>query len=106
MPDLPTPKDAAEAALFSECWDAVLSYADLCTGGTAAATQLATEAFALGIREVRAADTRAAEIRAAETRAPRGTGRRPPRLPAIPLLLTAVRTTAAEWDAGGQGDDL
>src|SRR3954467_12690015 len=101
MPDLPTPKDAAEAALFSECWDAVLSYADLCTGGAAAATQLATEAFALGIREVRAADTRAAETRAAH-----GSGRRPPRLPAIPLLLTAVRTTAAEWDAGGQGDDL
>ena len=52
MPDLPTPKDAAEAALFSECWDAVLSYADLCTAGATAATQQATEAFALGIREV------------------------------------------------------
>ncbi|MDX6363784.1 MAG: hypothetical protein QOC85_2794, partial [Streptomyces sp.] len=31
MPDLPAPQDATEAALFSECWDAVLSYADLCT---------------------------------------------------------------------------
>ncbi|MCI3238456.1 cellulose-binding domain-containing protein [Streptomyces spinosisporus] len=96
MPDLPTPKDAAEAALFSECWDAVLSYADLCTAGSAPATQLATEAFTLGIREVRAAGT---------TDAPGG-GRRSPRLPAIPLLLTAVRTTAAAWEAGGRGHDL
>ena len=96
MPDLPTPKDAAEAALFSECWDAVLSYADLCTAGTAAATQLATEAFALGIREVRAAGTAAVS----------NSGRRRPRLPVIPLLLTAVRTTAAAWESGGQGTDL
>ncbi|WP_406441456.1 cellulose binding domain-containing protein [Streptomyces sp. NBC_01613] len=96
MPDLPTPKDAAEAAMFSECWDAVLSYADLCTAGAAAATQLATEAFALGIREARADETESA----------RSAGRRSPRLPVIPLLLTAVRTTAAAWEAGGQGDDL
>jgi hypothetical protein len=96
MPDLPTPKDAAEAALFTECWDAVLSYADLCTSGATAATQLATEAFALGIREVRAA----------ETAALRDSGRRRPRLPVIPLLLTAVRTTATTWESGGQGGDL
>ncbi|MEV6946445.1 cellulose binding domain-containing protein [Streptomyces sp. NPDC051172] len=96
MPDLPNPKDAAEAALFSECWDAVLSYADLCTAGATAATQLATEAFALGIREVRAA----------ETGGSRSNGRRSPRLPVIPLLLTAVRTTAAAWEADGQGQDL
>ncbi|MCX5051937.1 cellulose-binding domain-containing protein [Streptomyces sp. NBC_00474] len=96
MPDLPTPKNAAEAALFSECWDAVLSYADLCTAGAAAATQLATEAFTLGVREVRAA----------ETAGDRNNGRRSPRLPVIPLLLTAVRTTAAEWEACGQGHDL
>jgi len=96
MPDLPTPKDAAEAALFSECWDAVLSYADLCTAGSAPATQLATEAFALGMREVRAAGTADA----------RNNGRRSPRLPVIPLLLTAVRTTAAIWEARGQGHDL
>ncbi|MFJ6081237.1 cellulose binding domain-containing protein [Streptomyces sp. NPDC092369] len=96
MPDLPTPKDAAEAALFSECWDAVLSYADLCTAGSTAATQLATEAFALGIREARAAESGHA----------RSTGRRAPNLPVIPLLLTAVRTTAAAWEAGGQGHDL
>ncbi|MFJ9728764.1 cellulose binding domain-containing protein [Streptomyces sp. NPDC101209] len=97
MPDLPTPKDAAEAALFSECWDAVLSYADLCTAGATAATQLASEAFALGIREVR--DTESGPVA-------RGTGRRSPRLPMIPLLLTAVRSTAADWEESGQGDDL
>ncbi|MET7476916.1 cellulose-binding domain-containing protein [Streptomyces sp. NPDC005648] len=96
MPDLPTPKDAAEAALFSEVWDAVLSYADLCTAGAAAATQLASEAFALGIREARAA----------EGGPDRSTGRRAPRLPMIPLLLTAVRTTTAAWEENGQGDDL
>ncbi|WP_062648863.1 cellulose-binding domain-containing protein [Streptomyces maremycinicus] len=96
MPDLPTPKDAAEAALFSECWDAVLSYADLCTSGSTAANQLAREAFALGIREARAAEDGLA----------RGAGRRASRLPRIPLLLTAVRTTAAAWEARGQGHKL
>ncbi|MEU8574170.1 cellulose binding domain-containing protein [Streptomyces asoensis] len=96
MPDLPTPKDAAEAALFSECWDAVLSYADLCTSGSTAANQLAREAFALGIREARAAEDAGA----------RGVGRRSSRLPRIPLLLTAVRTTAAAWEARGLGHRL
>ncbi|MDX3803153.1 cellulose-binding domain-containing protein [Streptomyces sp. AK04-3B] len=96
MPDLPTPKDAAEAALFSECWDAVLSYADLCTSGSTAANQLAREAFALGIREARAAESGTA----------RGAGRRPSRLPRIPLLLTAVRATAAAWEAQGHGHKL
>ncbi|MBO4254917.1 cellulose-binding domain-containing protein [Streptomyces griseorubiginosus] len=95
MPDLPTPKDAAEAALFSECWDAVLSYADLCTAGAEAATQLATEAFALGMREVRVGDGGSAK----------SAGRRS-RLPMIPLLLTAVRTTAAAWEESGRGHDL
>ncbi|MES5818745.1 cellulose-binding domain-containing protein [Streptomyces sp. RG80] len=96
MPDLPTPQDATEAALFTECWDAVLSYADLCTAGSTAATQLATEAFALGMREARTdagGTTRSA-------------GRRAPRLPVIPLLLTAVRTTAAAWETAGQGHRL
>ncbi|MFC7261712.1 cellulose binding domain-containing protein [Streptomyces lutosisoli] len=95
MPDLPTPQDAAEAALFSECWDAVLSYADLCTSGSAAASQLATEAFTHGIREARAA-----------AEGTKSTGRRTPRLPRIPLLLTSVRTTAAAWEAHGQGHRL
>ncbi|KPI18389.1 cellulose-binding family II [Actinobacteria bacterium OK074] len=92
MPDLPTPQDAAEAALFSECWDAVLSYADLCTSGTSAGTQLATEAFTHGIHEARAAEAAA-----------RSTGRRTQRLPRVPLLLTSVRTTAASWEADGHG---
>jgi hypothetical protein len=95
MPDLPTPQDAAEAALFSECWDAVLSYADLCTAGSTAATDLAREAFSLGMREAREAEA-----------AVRGAGRRPARLPRIPLLLTAVRTTAADWETQGLGHRL
>ncbi|MGW1915876.1 cellulose binding domain-containing protein [Streptomyces sp. NPDC002076] len=96
MPDLPTPKDATESALFSEGWDAVLSYADLCTSGSLTAHQLATEAFALGMREIRAA---------ASTHV-RGAGRRTARLPTIPGLLTAVRDTAAAWEADGQGHKL
>ncbi|MFF5574316.1 cellulose binding domain-containing protein [Streptomyces luteogriseus] len=96
MPDLPTPQDATEAALFSECWDAVLAYADLCTSGSTAAAQLGREAFAHGIREARAA----------ETGPVRGTARRPARLPRIPLLLTSVRTTAAAWEEEGQGHKL
>ncbi|MEW2293860.1 cellulose-binding domain-containing protein [Streptomyces sp. NPDC006743] len=94
MPDQPSPRDTAEAALLSECWDAVLSYADLCTAGSTAAGELAAEAFALGLREVRAADAGASR------------GRRTPRLPALPLMLTAVRTTAAAWEAAGLGDRL
>ncbi|MFE9312335.1 cellulose binding domain-containing protein [Streptomyces sp. NPDC006706] len=94
MPDLPSPKDATEAALLAECWDAVLSYADLCTAGSGAAGQLAAEAFAAGVREVRAAEAGASR------------GRRTPRLPAIPLTLAAVRATAASWEAGGLGDRL
>jgi hypothetical protein len=101
MPDLPTPQDAAEATLFSECWDAVLSYADLCTGGSATARQLASESFSLGIREARAAEAEAGV-------GGRSFGRRgrTPRLPRIPLLLTAVRQTTAAWEAKGQGDRL
>ncbi|MEV5954107.1 cellulose-binding domain-containing protein [Streptomyces sp. NPDC051987] len=96
MPDLPIPQDAAEAALFSECWDAVLSYADLCTSGALTANQLATEAFTLGMREARDADFTPV----------RSSGRRAARLPMIPLLLTAVRNTAAAWEAGGLGHKL
>ncbi|MFF9331282.1 cellulose binding domain-containing protein [Streptomyces albogriseolus] len=96
MPDLPSPQDATEAALFTECWDAVLSYADLCTAGSSAAAELAREAFAEGIRE----------LRAAESGSVRGTGRRSSRLPRIPLLLTAVRNTAAVWEKEGQGHKL
>ncbi|MBP5890277.1 cellulose-binding domain-containing protein [Streptomyces scabiei] len=98
MPDLPKPQDAAEAALFSECWDAVLSYADLCTSGSAAATQLATDAFTHGMHEAQALEF--------DTGAERGAGRRALRLPRIPFLLTWVRTTAVAWEAGGQGHRL
>ncbi|MEV6479784.1 cellulose-binding domain-containing protein [Streptomyces sp. NPDC051576] len=94
MPDLPTPQDAAEAALFTECWDAVLSYADLCTSGAASATELAGEAFTLGMQEARSAGSGPM----------RGSTRRV--LPVIPLLLTAVRTTAAAWEAAGRGHRL
>ncbi|MBN0044662.1 cellulose-binding domain-containing protein [Streptomyces actuosus] len=96
MPDLPTPQDVTEAAQFTECWDAVLSYADLCTSGSAAAQALAREAFALGMRQARDA--------APVTR--HAPGRRPDRLPRIPLLLTAVRSTAADWEAAGEGHRL
>ncbi|MFI1421202.1 cellulose binding domain-containing protein [Streptomyces sp. NPDC020731] len=96
MPDLPSPQDATEAALFTECWDAALSYADLCTAGSAAAAELAREAFAQGIRE----------LREAESGTVRGYSRRSTRLPRIPLLLTAVRNTAAAWEEAGQGHKL
>ncbi len=96
MPDLPTPQNAAEAALFSECWDAVLSYADLCTVGSTAARQLASEAFSHGIRELRAAEYGDETVR----RAPA------PWLPRIPLLLTAVRKTADAWESRGFGPRL
>ncbi|MFF0359700.1 cellulose binding domain-containing protein [Streptomyces fungicidicus] len=96
MPDLPSPQDATEAALFTECWDAALSYADLCTAGSAAAAELAREAFEQGIRE----------LRAAESATVRGHGRRSARLPRIPLLLTAVRSTAAAWEEAGKGHKL
>lgn len=98
MPDLPTPEDAAEATLFSECWDAVLSYADLCTAGSSGARQLASEAFSHGIREVRASEDSGGKSF--------GRRSRTPRLPRIPLLLTSVRKTAARWESRGQGDRL
>jgi hypothetical protein len=94
MPDQPSPKDAAEAALLDECWDAVLSYAGLCTAGSAAAGDLAAEGYALGLREVRAADAGASR------------GRPTSRLPRIPLMLGAVRATAASWEAEGSGHRL
>ncbi|MEU3253577.1 cellulose-binding domain-containing protein [Streptomyces sp. NPDC006997] len=99
MPDLPTPQDAAEAALFSECWDAVLSYADLCTCGSEAAARLAREAFADGLRET-------ARTAATTTDVVRDTGRRAAQLPRIARMLTAVRRTAAAWEARGQGHRL
>ncbi|MBZ6101110.1 cellulose binding domain-containing protein [Streptomyces olivaceus] len=97
MPDAPSPKDAAEAALLAESRDTVLSYADLCTAGSEAAARLAAEALDHGLREVRAAEA---------TAAARGSARHPSRLPRVPLLLTAVRTTAAAWEEAGRGHEL
>ncbi|MFE2042228.1 cellulose binding domain-containing protein [Streptomyces sp. NPDC059477] len=94
MPDLPLPQNATEAAEFDESWDAVLSYADLCTGGSDAAVELATEAFAHGIREARTGG------------GAHDAGRCPAALPRIPLLLCAVRDTAADWERRGQGHRL
>ncbi|MFE9610085.1 cellulose binding domain-containing protein [Streptomyces sp. NPDC006012] len=96
MPEPPTPQDATEAALFAEYWDVVLSYADLCTSGAGTAERLATEAFALGMREARALGFSPG----------RSAGRRTGRLPVIPLLLAAVRGTAAGWEAAGRGHRL
>ncbi|MFE0821840.1 cellulose binding domain-containing protein [Streptomyces sp. NPDC058794] len=96
MSDPPSPQDAAEAALFAECWDTVLSYARLCTAGSPEAVRLATEAFGHGMREVRAADAAVA----------RSAARSPSRLPRVPLLLTAVRATAAAWETAGRGHGL
>ncbi|MEU3948722.1 cellulose binding domain-containing protein [Streptomyces sp. NPDC029526] len=96
MPDVPSPQDVSETALFSECWDAVLSYADLCTAGTDAGAELAREAFADGIRD----------LRAAEAATVRGAVRRATRLPRIPLLLTAVRTAVTRWEADGRRHKL
>ena len=66
-------------------------YADLCTSGSTAATQLATEAFSLGMREAR--DAESAPVRSA--------GRRPARLPRIPAA--ADRRTQHGLGLGGQG---
>ncbi|GGT19585.1 cellulose binding domain-containing protein [Streptomyces griseoviridis] len=97
MSDLPIPQSAAGAGPFAECWDAVLSYADLCADGSAAAARLATEALARRTREAGGTGSRTAS----------GPAHRPVRLlPRVPLLLTAVRATAAAWEAGGRGDDL
>ncbi|WP_030421859.1 cellulose-binding domain-containing protein [Streptomyces sp. NRRL F-5065] len=94
MPDLPSrPQGAAEAAMSAVCRDTVLSYAGLCAAGPDAAGRLAAEASARGARELRAGGSDPA-------------ARRPPRLPGAPLLLTAVRTTAADWEAAGRGDEL
>ncbi|WP_128380586.1 cellulose-binding domain-containing protein [Streptomyces cavernae] len=97
MPDLPTPQNAAEAALLSECWDAVLSYADLCTAGSGATRQLATEAFTHGMVEIQDARLEAEKPER---------GRRTPHLPMIPLLLSSVRNTAADWESRGHGHRL
>jgi hypothetical protein len=103
MPDLSIPGDATEAALLFECWEAVVSYAALCATSPAAGTQLATEAFTQGVQAARTPfGHRGRGVlsgRGAYARAAAG-------LPRIPLLLIAVRSTAAVWEAHEQGHRL
>ncbi|MER6142096.1 cellulose-binding domain-containing protein [Streptomyces sparsogenes] len=85
-----SPDAISETALLSEYWDAVLDYANLCTTTPQDGMRLATEAFRRGIRETRNSRTRAWG----------------PRLPWLPLLLSSVRKTAADWQARQAGDRL
>ncbi|WP_432252720.1 cellulose binding domain-containing protein [Streptomyces sp. HNM1019] len=81
---------AFATALLGAYWDAVADYAELCTTTPEDGMRLATEAFRRGIRETR-------------NRRTRGFGKR---LPWLPLFLTSVRKTAADWDAHRHGDRL
>ncbi|MEU5030343.1 cellulose binding domain-containing protein [Streptomyces milbemycinicus] len=90
MPHESSPDAISETALLSEYWDAVLDYANLCTTSPQDGMRLATEAFRRGIRETRTSRTRAWG----------------PRLPWLPLLLSSVRKTAADWQARQAGDRL
>ncbi|MDX3226831.1 cellulose-binding domain-containing protein [Streptomyces sp. ME19-01-6] len=90
MPHQSSPDAISETALLSEYWDAVLDYANLCTTSPQDGMRLATEAFRRGIRETRTSWTRAWG----------------PRLPWLPLLLSSVRKTAADWQAQQAGDRL
>ncbi|QLH23043.1 cellulose binding domain-containing protein [Streptomyces sp. Rer75] len=76
--------------LLNLYWDAVADYANLCTTTPEDGMRLATEAFRRGIR-------------AARNRRARSWG---PRLPWLPLLLTSVRKTAADWHTHRDGDRL
>ncbi|MCD9591660.1 cellulose-binding domain-containing protein [Streptomyces sp. 8ZJF_21] len=81
---------ASATALLGAYWDAVADYAELCTTTPEDGMRLATEAFRRGIRETR-------------NRRTRGFGKR---LPWLPLFLTSVRKTAADWQAHRHGDRL
>ncbi|MGY0059884.1 cellulose binding domain-containing protein [Streptomyces sp. LZ34] len=90
MPHQSSSDAISETALLSEYWDAVLDYANLCTTSPQDGMRLATEAFRRGIREARTSRTRAWG----------------PRLPWLPLLLSSVRKTAADWQAQQPGHRL
>ncbi|MFE5160716.1 cellulose binding domain-containing protein [Streptomyces sp. NPDC056697] len=81
---------ASATALLGAYWEAVADYAELCTTTPEDGMRLATEAFRRGIRETRHRRTR-------------GFGKR---LPWLPLFLTSVRKTAADWHAHRHGDRL
>lgn len=70
-----------EAALLSEHWDSVLTYAELCTITSEEATTLASQAFTRTLRE-----------------APPWSA---PHFAWLPRLLIGVRNTAADWQAEG-----
>ncbi|MGW3244821.1 cellulose binding domain-containing protein [Streptomyces sp. NPDC001070] len=79
-----------EAVPLSEYWGEVLCFAQLCTLTPEDGGLLAADAFEPGPARVHeAADAASC-----------------PGLPPLPLLLTAVRDTAARWQARGQGDSL
>ncbi len=81
--------EISPTALLNAYWDAVADYAELCTTSPDSGMRLATEAFRRGIRQTRNLRTRGWQ-----------------RLPWLPLLLAAVRKTAADWHANRHGDRL
>ncbi|MEU8826005.1 cellulose binding domain-containing protein [Streptomyces sp. NPDC048636] len=81
--------EASPTALLNTYWDAVADYAELCTTSPENGMRLATEAFRRGIRQTRNMRTRGWQ-----------------RLPWLPLLLAAVRKTAADWHTHRHGDRL
>jgi hypothetical protein len=77
---------ADPAGLLSKYWEAVHSYADLCTNDSADTAQLTNEAFARTLNE-----------------APPWTA---PHFAWLPRLLVSVRNTAGEWYEAGHGRHL
>ncbi|MEU4092549.1 cellulose-binding domain-containing protein [Streptomyces sp. NPDC026673] len=79
-----------EAVPLSEYWAEALCFAQLCTLTPEDGGRLAADAFDRGLDQAPGAMDPAFV----------------PGLPALPLLLTAVRDTAADWQARGEGDSL
>ncbi|MFE0627305.1 cellulose binding domain-containing protein [Streptomyces sp. NPDC058864] len=79
-----------EAVPLSEYWAEALCFAQLCTLTPEDGGRLAADAFDRGLDQ-----------------APDAMGTvSVPALPTLPLLLTAVRDTAADWQARGEGNSL
>ncbi|WP_431959058.1 cellulose binding domain-containing protein [Actinacidiphila sp. bgisy160] len=79
-----------EAVPLSEYWAEVLCFAQLCTLSPEDGGRLAADAFDRGLDQAPDAMDHAFA----------------PGLPTLPRLLTAVRDTAADWQARGEGDSL
>ncbi|MFF7210963.1 cellulose binding domain-containing protein [Streptomyces sp. NPDC008238] len=79
-----------EAVPLSELWAEALCFAQLCTLSPEDGGLLAADAFERGL------DLTSDAMDPAPG----------PGLPPLPLLLTAVRDTAADWQARGEGDSL